>query len=59
MSSFSGRPCLHCNRGMINPTRYQEVCNYCKIKRRDEKMKKMRKIRDKDKRRKQKRKSKV
>lgn len=54
MCAFSGRPCKYCHQGIINPSQYQEVCDYCKIKRRDERMKKMKKIWEKRKKQKKK-----
>jgi len=47
---FNGKPCLYCKKGMINPSKYQRVCTECKLKRKKETLKKLRKKWEKKKR---------
>lgn len=49
MSSFNGKPCLCCKRGIIQPTKYQTICSDCKRKNKEERTKRMRKIWEKNK----------
>ena len=51
MSPFNGKPCEYCRKGITNPTKYQTVCQKCKIKRKKETIKKMRKKWEKNKKR--------
>ena len=39
---FNGRPCWRCRKGMVNPTKYQRICNDCRRKKNKQKTKMMR-----------------